>query len=436
VERAALASGAASFLTGAGRRLIQGPPAYFAWVGFLLLLTAGGIAAYAWQLSAGLVVTGMTSYVSWGLYIGNFTFLVGVAAAAVLLVIPAYLYDFGPIKEIVIVAEALAACAIVMVLLFVTADLGHPERFWHLIPGLGILNLPSSLLGWDIVVVNGYLALNVLIPGYLLTKAYRMQEPDRRFILPFILLSIPWAVSIHTPTAFIFNGLAARPFWNASILAPRFLASAFCSGPALIILIYQIVRRYTSFHVKNEALHKIAELICYAMAINLFLLGAEFFKELYSDTHHLSPLKYLYVGLHGKDALVPWIWTALACNVTAFLIFLIPATRKRFLTLNIGCVLMIAGIWIEKGLGLVVPGFIPAPLGEVWEYAPTAVEILVSAGIWALGLLLFTLALKVILPIETGEFTRASAAVREGTRNAAPPETRLGPEPKPLEGAG
>ncbi len=398
------------FLSGAVKRVLTGPPRYYAWVGSLLIIVVSGMAAYIWQLYSGLVVTGMTSYVSWGLYIGNFTFLVGVAAAAVLLVIPAYIYDFGPIKEVVIIGEALAVSALVMVLLFVTVDLGRPDRFWHLIPGLGKLNIPSSMLSWDILVVNGYLLLNLFIPGYLLYKAFKMTEPNMSFILPFIFLSIPWAVSIHTVTAFIYNGLAARPFWNASILAPRFLASAFCSGPALIILIYQIVRKYAKFHVMDEALFKIAELIAWAMAVNLFLLGAEFFKEIYSDTHHLSPLKYLYFGLHGKDALVPWVRTAFTFNMIAFLIFLVPATRKRFATLNLGCLLIIVGIWVEKGMGLVIPGFIPAPLGEVWEYAPTTTEVLVTMGIWAIGLLLFTIILKIIIPIETGVFTDKSQA--------------------------
>ncbi|MBM4328231.1 MAG: polysulfide reductase [Deltaproteobacteria bacterium] len=398
------------FIYGVAKRLTTGPPIYYAWVALLTLVAGIGVVAYMKQLERGLVVTGMTSYVSWGLYIGNFTFMVGVAAAAVLLIIPAYLYDFGPIKDIVIVGEALAASVLVMCMLSVTADLGRPDRLWHLIPGLGILNLPSSLLGWDIVVLNGYLFLNVFIPGYLLYKAYHVKEPNMSLIIPFILLSIPWAVSIHTVTAFIYNGLVARPFWNASILAPRFLASAFCSGPALVIIIYQIVRKYTHFHVKDEALFKISEFIAVAMALNLFLLLAEFFKELYSDTHHLSPLKYLYVGLHGKNMFVTWIWTALVFNVIAFIIFLIPRTRKSLVTLNLGCVLIILGIWIEKGIGLIVPGFIPAPLGEVWEYLPTTIEALVTAGIWAIGLLIFTLLLKVIIPIETGEFTRESRA--------------------------
>jgi molybdopterin-containing oxidoreductase family membrane subunit len=401
------------FLVGAAQRIIKGSPLYYMWVVFLLVMIAVGITAYVRQLQSGLIVTGMTSYVSWGFYIGNFTFLVGVAAAAVLLIIPAYLYDFGPIKEIVIIGEALAVSALLMCLMFVTADLGRPDRVWHLIPGLGILNLPSSLLGWDIVVLNGYLFLNIFIPGYIIYKAYDNKPANMNFILPFILLSIPWAVSIHTTTAFIYNGLAARPFWNASILAPRFLASAFCSGPALIILLFQLVRRYTGFHVKDEALFKIAEMIAIAMAINLFLLGAEFFKELYSDTHHLSPMEYLYVGLQGKGRLVPWIWTAFAFNVTAFVIFLLPYTRKRFITLNIGCILIITGIWIEKGMGLIIPGFIPAPLGEVWEYSPSSIEILVAMGIWSIGALVLTFLLKIIIPIELGEFTRSSNVTRE-----------------------
>lgn len=394
------------FVSGAARRLFVGPPVYYAWMGFLTILAILGVGAYVRQLSHGLIVTGMTSYVSWGFYIGNFTFLVGVAAAAVLLIIPAYLYDFGPIKDVVIVGEALAVSALLMCMMFVTADLGRPDRIWHLIPGLGILNLPRSMLGWDIVVLNGYLFLNLIIPGYILWQAYHDKPVNMKFLLPFILLSIPWAVSIHTVTAFIYNGLVARPFWNASILAPRFLASAFCSGPALVILLYQIVRKYTKFHVKDEALFKIAEMISIAMAINLFLLGAEFFKELYSDTHHLSPLKYLYVGLHGKGMFVPWIWLAFSFNVIAFILFLVPVTRKSFATLNLACVLIIIGIWIEKGIGLIVPGFIPAPLGEVWEYLPTTTEVMVTLGIWAIGFLILTTLIKIIIPIEMGEFTQ------------------------------
>jgi molybdopterin-containing oxidoreductase family membrane subunit len=215
------------------------------------------------------------------------------------------------------------------------------------------------------------------------------------------------AVAIHTVTAFLYNGLPARPFWNASILAPRFLASAFCSGPAIIIIIFQIIRKVSLSHIEIEdkALFKISELIAYAMFLNLFLLSAELFKEYYSQTVHVASFKYLFEGLHGHKQLVPWIWGAMMMNVIAFIIFLIPQTRKRLSTLNLGCLLIIIGVWIEKGPGFVIPGFVPDPLGEIFEYLPNLLELMVSFGIWATGLLIFTLLMKVAIPIETGKFT-------------------------------
>jgi len=381
-----------------------GSRAYYLWCAFLLAVIGVGISFYMKQLDGGLIVTNMRDQVSWGLYIGNFTYLVGVAAAAVLLVIPAYVYHFNPIKEIVVLGELLAASAIIMCLLFVVADLGRPDRFWHVIPLLGILSFPQSLLAWDVVVLNGYLVLNTLVPIYILVRTYFGKEPNKKFVIPLVLLSIPWAVGIHTVTAFLYNGLGARPFWNASILAPRFLASAFCSGPAMAILIFQVLRKTAGMKIKNEALFKIAELIAYAMFVNLFLLGAELFKEYYSGTIHLAPMKYLFQGLHGHNALVPWVWTAMFLNITAFFIFLIPNVRNRLLTLNIGSIFIIVGVWIEKGLGLIVPGFIPDPLGEIYEYLPNKTEIAVSLGILAFGLLIFTLFMRIAVPIQRGDF--------------------------------
>ena len=382
----------------------KGSKAYYTWLLFLLTLMTIGIFAYAYQLKSGLIVTAMRDQVSWGFYISNFTFLVGVAAAAVLLVIPAYVYHWKPIKEIAILGEMLAVSAMVMCLLFVTVDIGRPDRFWHLIPKIGILNFPQSLLAWDVVVLNTYLVLNLTIAVYVLYQMYHRREPNKAVFNPLILFSIPAAVSIHTVTAFLYNGLAARPFWNASILAPRFLASAFCSGPAFMIVIFQVLRKYTKTDIKNEAIFKIAELIAYAMFINLFLLGAEVFKEYYSGTIHLAPMEYLYQGLKGHSDLVPYIWTAMFFNVTAFILFLVPQTRENFLTLNIGCVLIFIGVYIEKGMGLVIPGFVPDVLGEIYEYSPTGIEILLTIGIWATGFFVYTMLLRVAIPILNGDF--------------------------------
>ena len=387
--------------------LAKGSKIYYVWCLFLLTIIAVGVIFYWKQHDLGLITTNMSDNVSWGLYIANFTYLVGMAAAAVLLVIPAYIYQFKPIKEIVVLGELFAASSIIMAILFVMVDLGRLDRVWHMIPFIGLMNFPASLLAWDVLVLNGYLLLNLFIPVYLLVKFYYRKEPNWKFILPFILLSIPWAVGIHTVTAFLYNGFAARPFWNASILAPRFLASAFCSGPAIIIVIFQIIRKVSSINMEDKALFKIGELIAYAMFLNLFLLGAEIFKEYYSNTYHIASFKYLFEGLHEHTALVPWIWTAMAMNVTAFILFLVPSTRKRLITLNIGCLLVIVGVWIEKGPGFVIPGFVPDPLGEIHEYVPNLLELMVSFGIWALGLLIFTLLMKVAIPIETGEFSHS-----------------------------
>jgi Ni/Fe-hydrogenase subunit HybB-like protein len=392
------------FAHGSVRLIFQGPPAYWLWLGFLAVLIISGGWAFASQVRSGLILSAMRDQVSWGFYIGNFTFLVGVAAAAVVLVIPAHVYDWKPIREIVIYGELLAISAIVMCLLFVVVDIGRPDRFWHMIPPWGHLNFPRSLLAWDVLVLNLYLLVNFAVATHILYRAFHGRAYAKRLVIPLVLLSVPMAVGIHTVTAFLFNGLAARPYWNSSILAPQFLASAFCSGPAILLIVMQVLRRFTRFEIRNEAIWKIAELMAYAMFLNLFLHGAEAFKEFYSDTQHLLYTKYWYLGLGGHRTLVPYAWSALALNVISFALFIVPAARRNWVTLNIGCVATYAGVYIEKGMGLIIPGLTPDALGEVYEYFPTLTELRVAAGIFALGFLVFTLMLKVAVPITLGEF--------------------------------
>jgi Ni/Fe-hydrogenase subunit HybB-like protein len=400
------------FVVGSLALVRRGNGAYWAWLAFLAVLILSGGEAYSRQLSSGLVVTAMRDQVSWGFYIGNFTFLVGVAAAAVVLVIPAYVYDWKPIREIVIYGELLAISAILMCLLFVTVDIGRPDRFWHLLPFAGRLNFPGSLLAWDVLVLNIYFVLNLTVATHILYRAFNGRPYDKRLVVPLVLLSIPMAVGIHTVTAFLYNGLAARPYWNSSILAPQFLASAFCSGPAILLIVLQVLRRFTAFEIRDEAIWKIAELMAYAMFLNLFLHGAEAFKEYYSDTEHLLYTRYWYQGLGGHHTLVPYAWSAVALNLSSFLLFIVPAARRHWLTLNIGCLATYAGCYIDKGMGLIIPGLTPDALGEIYVYTPSWTELRVAAGVFALGFLVFTLMLKVAVPISLGEF--------QGTEPAKP----------------
>jgi Ni/Fe-hydrogenase subunit HybB-like protein len=392
-----------TFLWECARISFVGDWRYYAWMTILTLVTLVGLHAYCRQLVYGLVTTGMTDQVSWGLYIANFTYLVGLAAAAAMLVIPVYVYRNMHLHDVVIFGELLAVAVIIMCLMFVMADLGRPDRFLHL---LERFNFPISMLTWDVIALNGYLLLNLHICGYLLYTAYCGRKPSRIFYIPFVFVAIVWAVSIHTVTAFLYVGLGGRPFWNSAIIAPRFLASAFAAGPAFIILTLQIVRRYTSHHVSDDALLTLRRIVQVAMIINIFLLICEVFTEFYTDSAHVASSRYLYFGLRGRNALVPWIWTAIAFDLVSVFLLILPASRS-LRWLNVASVLAIVGIWIEKGMGLIVPAFIPTPLGEIVEYTPTLRETMVCLGIWAFGLLLYTIFVRISVPVLAGELTYA-----------------------------
>jgi molybdopterin-containing oxidoreductase family membrane subunit len=356
-----------TFLWRCGRLALEGDWRYYLWMGGLFAVCLLGLNAYAKQLVHGLVITDMSDQVSWGVYIANFTFLVGVAAAAVMLVIPVYIYKNEELHDLVIFGELLAVAAILMCLAFVTVDLGRPDRFWHLIPGIGKLNFPGSMLSWDVIVLNGYLLLNVHICGYLIYCRYQGRKPSKWFYIPFVFIAMVWAISIHTVTAFLYVGLGGRPFWNSAIVGPRFIASAFTSGPALIILALQVIRKVTDYRITDRALLTLRSIIQVAMIINVFLLMNELFKEFYTGNLHVTSARYLFLGLHGHNALVPWIWTAIALQPRGHGAPRACRSSRSLKWLDLACVLAIVGIWIEKGMGLVVPGFIPSPLGKSWN---------------------------------------------------------------------
>ena len=390
-----------TFLWRVWRLSWQGSWRFYAWMIFLSVVVLVGVNAWARQFVEGLATTGMTDQVSWGAYIANFTFLVGVAAAAVMLVIPAYIYKKEYMHEVVLFGELMAIAAIVMCLLFVTVDLGHPERFHHMIPPFGIFNFPGSILSWDVIVLNGYLLLNLHIAGYMLYCRYQGHAPTRKFYIPFVFLSIAWAVSIHTVTAFLYVGLAGRAYWHHPLVPARFLASAFVAGPALMILAFQIIRRAMRYYIGDKPIFTLRMIMTVAMLINMFLLVSELFTEFYSPTQHAAAAHYLYFGLHGHSGLVPWIWTAIVLDAIGLLLLVTPLSRN-IVGLNIACVTCFVGIWIEKGMGLIIPGFVPSPLGQIVEYLPTGNETLVCLGVWALGALMFSWMLHVAVPIMNG----------------------------------
>jgi Ni/Fe-hydrogenase subunit HybB-like protein len=377
-------------------KALTGSRGYLTWILVLLVLLGLGFLMYLRQLSYGLGITGMSRDVSWGVYIGQFTFLVGVAASAVMLVLPYYLHDYKVFGKITILGEFLAVAAVTMCLSFIIVDLGQPSRAFNVL----LHPTPNSVLFWDMVVLNGYLFLNIII-GWTILGAERKGAPPPKWVKPLIYLSIPWAVSIHTVTAFLYAGLPGRGFWLSAIMAPRFLASAFASGPSLLILICLFLRKYTKFDAGWEAIQTLAKIVTYAMLISIFFVGCELFTVYYSQIpEHMNHFTYLFVGLHGHHALVPWMWAAVVLAISAVVLLINPNTRNNETTLTLACLCVFSALWIEKGVTLVLTGYIPSPLETITQYSPTLPEITITIGIWALGFLILSLLYKVAISVK------------------------------------
>jgi Ni/Fe-hydrogenase subunit HybB-like protein len=377
-------------------KALKGSIKYYGWMVALLGVIGVGVLCYLWQLSFGLGITGMSRDVSWGFYIAQFTFLVGVAASAVMVVLPYYLHNYKAFGRITILGEFIAVAAVTMCVLFIFVDLGQPMRILNVL----LYPTPNSVLFWDMIVLNVYLLLNIVI-GWKVLEAERNNVPPAAWLKPLIYLSIPWAVSIHTVTAFLYCGLPGRGFWLTAILAPRFLSSAFCAGPALLILLCLIIRKFTKFDPGKEQIMSLSKIVAYAICVNVFFILCEVFVVFYSRIpDHMDHMKYLFVGLHGHGVYVPWMWASMALMGLAIILLVTPACRKNEGVLAVACVFVFVGTWIDKGLGMISGGFVPNPLHHVTEYVPTIPELLISLGIWATGLLILSALYKIAITIK------------------------------------
>jgi molybdopterin-containing oxidoreductase family membrane subunit len=385
--------------------------------------------AYAFfvQATEGLAVTGLNNQVSDGLYLGNFAFLVGVAAAAVTVVFPAYVYHHKALHEVAVLGEMVAIAAVIMANLFVLSHLGRPDRAWHMAPIVGLINFPSAMLPLDAMVLVGYLLLNLVCGFYFLYTKYTGGRMNHSWYIPLVYVSIVWALSIHTVTAFLFNTMPARPFWHIGMLPIQFIATAFAAGPSLIIVIFLIIRRNTKLWIADEAINLLSTIVTFCLGIALFLFMSEVVTELYHPTEHSLGLQYLMFGVHGLSPLVPWFWAALAANIVAFVMLLIPRIRKDYRLLPVACVLIFAAIWVQKGSGLLVPGYIPSPIGEFSNYLPTTLEVLVALGNWAIGFFILTILAKGAIGILLGEVKYASEPWLVISNDAPPYRTSFEP---------
>ncbi len=380
-------------------KALTGSRRYTIWVAALLALAGLGFFFYLRQLDYGLGLTGMSRDVSWGLYIAQFTFLVGVAASAVMLVLPYYLHDYKAFGRITLLGEFLAVAAVIMCVTFIFVDLGQPTRVMNVL----LHPSPTSILFWDMIVLNGYLLINI-ITGWTVLQCERQGIPPPSWVKPLIYLSIPWAISIHTVTAFIYAGLPGRGFWLTAIMAPRFLASAFASGPALLILFCLVLKRFAGFDAGKKAIGAMATIVTYALATSVFFVLVELFTVFYSQIpEHMEHYRFLFAGLHGYDTIATWMTVSALCAAAALVLLISPRTREKEALLAVACVCVFLSLWIEKGLGLIVTGFVPSPLEKITRYTPTGPEIAITLGVWAVGFLIITVLYKIFISVRREE---------------------------------
>ena len=352
--------------------------------GGLFLLVVLGMVAYRAQSRHGLGVTGLSRDIPWGLYIAQFTFLVGIGASAVTVLLPYYVHRQKVFARALVLGEVVAVIALCLALSCIFVDLGQPARLLNIL----LYPSPSSLMFWDCLTLTGYLVLSL---AGLSAAVFSRSAAWARGLA---LATIPWAIGIHVVTALLYAGLSARPAWMTAVLAPRFLATAFASGPALLILLAGWLRRANVFDVGRDSIDRLSVVMTYAAVVSLLLAALEVFTALYSGIpaarEHLA---YLFVGLYGHTGLLVFNYLSWGLLLFALTVLLTPPLRRRLSTVATAAILF--SVLIDKGLCLITSGFVPSPLGYVSDYRPSLAEVAIVVGIYAGGALAFLLLLPV-----------------------------------------
>ncbi len=398
---------ALSFAMDFGSYAIKGGSKYYAWLLFLaFFILVGSYTAYR-QLTEGLILTGATDQVTMESFFANFIFTAHIAAAAILVVAPGYLYHRKDMKELAVLGEIVAMVFVATGITFILFHMGRPDRTWHMIPGIGFLNFPNSMLSFDTIVLNVYLFLNLIGVIYVLYKKYVgtfHQKEMSRWFTALVFLAIAWGPLIHIVTAFVLASNARMAPWDTAVLPFAFLTMAGASGPAMIVMIFLLVRKTTKLVINDSVIDLLTTIIAWSLGILMLVFAAEIFTVLYSGTEHAASMKFSMFGHNGLDMYVPWFWGIMGALVGSFVALLFRKVRRSYdLLLPLVCFVIFMAILLEKPMILVFPAFSPSPLGEYTEYHVTLIEFFNVLLVWALGFLFLTLILKGAIGILTGE---------------------------------
>ncbi len=370
----------------------------------LAALVVVGVGCWIYQLLQGLTVTGMNNGTSWGLYITNFMFFVGLSAGGLIVASSASVFHISKFKQVALPAIILSTVCICAAGMFVLIDLGGVQRVWRLITGPN----PTSPLLWDVCVITCYLIINICYLTFMARGNNRAVTITSRFALPCAIL-------VHSVTAWIFGLEIAKEGWNSAILAPIFVASAMDSGLALLLLVLSALKKARIFDTSRDLMASLAGLLATCIAVDAFFIFCELLTMGYNGTHGATIiLNELFFG-----ATAPFFWFEVVGGlVVPFCILVFQKNREKPLLVNIACALVVLGVFCKRVwllfTAFITPNLMGAPglisgsseairetgtasFAVLSSYAPTVFEVLIVVGVLALVVLAFLLLAGLLL---------------------------------------
>ncbi|HZO62240.1 MAG TPA: NrfD/PsrC family molybdoenzyme membrane anchor subunit [Gaiellaceae bacterium] len=382
-------------------------------VAALGLLVLWGLAAWIYQLTQGLIATGMRDLVSWGLYIFTFAFLVGLSAGGLIMASAAEVFGVRSLRPLARLGVLTAAACVLVAAMTIIPDLGNPQRVWEL---FRYPNWTSPLV-WDVLIILAYLAFAL---ADLTVMSRKRIAPSRRarILRTMAYAGLPMAVLLHSITAWIFGLQIARPWWNTALMAPLFVTSAILSGAALVTLVALAARRFDRIRLGQETWTALAGLMAATIAVDLFLVACDYITILWGNVpRERAALDLILPG--GSWQWLFWLeW--IVGGAVPFALLVVPRLRRRLDLLALASALVLVGVYAFR-IELVVGGMLRpllhfAPGNALGQYRPgqasfqfdgvyhpTWVEYAIVTALLAFLALLVTLGYRWLRPVERAD---------------------------------
>lgn len=381
-----------------------------AWLALLGILVFWGLAAWIYQLTQGLIATGMRDVVSWGLYIFTFAFFVGLSAGGLIVASGAEVFGVRSLKPLSRLGVMTAAACVLVAAMTIIPDLGNPQRVWEL------FRYPnwSSPLIWDVLIILVYFVFAVTDLA-VMTRGGTEPSLRARGLRALAYVGLPAAVLLHSITAWIFGLQISRPWWNTSLMAPLFVTSAILSGTALVTLVALAAQRFDRFELQPQTRNALCGLMAVAVAVDLFLVGSDYITILWGNVpRERAALDVILPG--GSWQWLFWLEWVVG-GLVPFVLLVVPRYRRRPLLVAAASLLVMVGVYAFR-IELVVGGMLRpllhlAPGNAIGSYTvgvasfqfdgiyhPTWVEYGIVTGLFAFLALLISLGYRRLRAID------------------------------------